>query len=112
VQVFQAQARADVAQEQERAAQLNLSSELDGAFSTTQSALAGIDLAGQNVELSEESLRVVQERYRLGLATILELQDAQITLTQAESDLVSRRFDYQLAVAAIEALLGRAVDQF
>ena len=112
VQVFQARARADVAQEQERAAQLNLSSELDGAFSTTQSALAGIDLAGQNVELSEESLRVVQERYRLGLATILELQDAQITLTQAESDLVSRRFDYQLAVAAIEALLGRAVDQF
>ena len=112
VQVFQARARADLAQEQERAVQLNLSSELDGAFSSTQSALAGIDLAGQNVELSEESLRVVQERYRLGLATILELQDAQITLTQAESDLVIRRFDYQLAVATIEALLGRSVEQF
>ena len=74
-------------------------------------ALAGVDLAEQNVDLSEESLRVVQERYRLGLATILELQDAQITLTQAEVDLVSRRFDYEVAIAAIEALLGRSLDQ-
>jgi len=110
-QVFRARAQANLAREQERAAQLNLSSELDAAYSSAQSAQAGIDLAGQNVELSEESLRVVQERYRLGLSTILELQDAQITLTQAEVDLVSRRFDYQLAVAQIEALLGRSLEQ-
>lgn len=111
-QVYRARAQQDIAVEQERAARLNLNSELDAAYSSAQAALAGIDLAEQNVDLSEESLRVVQERYRLGLATILELQDAQITLTQAEVDLVSRRFDYQLALAAIEALLGRAVDDF
>ena len=110
--VYRAKAQQDIAVQQERAARLNLSSELDAAYSTAQSAQAGIALAEQNVDLSEESLRVVQERYRLGLATILELQDAQITLTQAEVDLVSRRFDYQLALAAIEALLGRAVDDF
>ncbi|MDH3732736.1 MAG: TolC family protein [Gemmatimonadota bacterium] len=111
-QVYRARAQQDIAAQQERAARLNLSSELDAAYSTAQAAQAGIDLAQQNVGLSEESLRVVQERYRLGLATILELQDAQITLTQSEVDLVSRRFDYQLALAAIEALLGRAVDDF
>ncbi len=110
-QVFQARAQADQAHQQERAAQLNLSSELDASYSSAQSALAGIDLADQNVELSEESLRVVQERYRLGLATILELQDAQITLTQAEVDLVSRSFDYEVSLASIEALLGRSLDQ-
>jgi len=110
--VYRARAQQDVAEQQERAARLNLNSELDAAYSTAQSAQAGIDLAEQNVALSEETLRVVQERYRLGLATILELQDAQIQLTQSEVDLVSRRFDYQLALAAIEALLGRGVDQF
>ncbi len=110
--VYRAKAQQDIAEQQERAARLNLSSELDASYSTAQSAQAGIDLASQNVDLSTESLRVVQERYRLGLATILELQDAQITLTQAEVDLVSRRFDYQLALAAIEALLGQAVDNF
>ena len=110
-QVFRAQATADQARQQERAAQLNLSSLLDARYATAQSALAGVDLAAQNVELSEESLRVVQERYQLGLATILELQDAQITLTQSEVDLVSRRFDYEVAVAGIEALLGRRLDE-
>ncbi|MDX1393201.1 MAG: TolC family protein [Gemmatimonadota bacterium] len=110
--VYRARAQEDIAREQERATRLNLSSELDAAYSTAQSAQAGIDLAEQNVELSEESLRVVGERYRLGLATILELQDAQIQLTQAEVDLVSRRFDYQLALAAIEALLGQSVEDF
>lgn len=110
-QVYRAQAQADLAEQQERAARLNLNSELDAAYSSAQSAQAGIDLAVQNVALSEESLRVVQERYRLGLATILELQDAQIQLTQAEADLVQRRFDYQLALAQIEALLGRGVEE-
>ena len=110
-QVFRARAQADQARQSERAAQLNLSAALDEAFATAQSALAGVDLAMQNVELSEESLRVVQERYRLGLATILDLQDAQITLTQAEVDLVNRRFDYEVGLASIEALLGRRLDQ-
>ena len=108
-QLFRARAQADIAEEQERAARLNLNSELDAAYNNAQSAQAGIDLAEQNIALSDESLRVVQERYRLGLATILELQDAQITLTQAEVDLVQRRFDYLLALAAIEALLGQTV---
>lgn len=110
-QLFRARATADQARQEERAAQLNLSSLLDARYATAQSALAGVDLAEQTVELSEESLRIVQARYQEGLATILELQDAQITLTQAEIDLVSRRFDYENAVATIEALLGRRLDQ-
>ncbi len=108
-QVFQAQALADIARAQEKAAQLALRSDFETAYSTLQSALAGIDLAEQSVELSGESLRVEQERYRLGLATILDLQTAQIALSQSEVDLVSRRFDYQLALAQLEALLGQAL---
>lgn len=110
-QLFRARASADQARQSERAARLNLSSLLDARYATAQSALAVVDFAAQNVELSEESLRVVQERYQLGLATILELQDAQITLTQAEVDLVRGRFDYDVAVAGIEALLGRRLDE-
>ncbi len=110
-QVYRARAQADLARASERSAQLALSADLDEAYSTSQSALAGIDLAAQSVELSQESLRVEQERYRLGLSTILDLQLAQITLSQAEVDLVSRRFDYQLAVAQLESLLGQSLTQ-
>lgn len=110
-QVYQAQARADLASAQERATRLNLRSDLEAAYSSAQAAQAGIDLALQSVELSEESLRVEQERYRLGLSTILDLQTAQITLSQAEVDLVQRRFDYQLALAQLEALLGQELSE-
>lgn len=109
-QVFQAQARAELAAAQERATRLNLRSDLEAAYSSAEAAQAGIDLALQSVALSEESLRVEQERYRLGLSTILDLQAAQISLSQAEVDLVQRRFDYQLAIAQLEALLGQDLD--
>jgi outer membrane protein TolC len=58
------------------------------------------------VDLSREDLRVSQERYRLGLATILDLQSAQITLLEAEVNLIRAQFDYQLGLARLEALLG------
>jgi outer membrane protein TolC len=34
------------------------------------------------------------------------LQSAQITLRQAEVDLIQRQFDYQIGLARLEALLG------
>jgi outer membrane protein TolC len=89
-QVWQAQASVDRARSQERAAKLAVRSNLEAAYSTLQAAMAGIDLAAQSVELSTESLRVEQERYRLGLSTILDLRAAQISLSQAEVDLVHR----------------------
>ena len=64
-------------------------------------------MAEENVAFTTEDLRVTRERYRLGVATILDLQAAQIALRQAEVDLVSRRFDYRIGIARLEALLGR-----
>jgi len=105
-QLYTARARADQSRSVERAVELKLRKDLDQALGTIDAAVASIDLAAQTVELAREDLRVTQERYRLGLATILDLQAAQITLLQAEVDLIRRRFDYQLGLARLEALLG------
>jgi outer membrane protein TolC len=105
-QLYTARARADQSRSAERAVELKLRKDMDQALGTIDAAVASIDLAAQTVELAREDLRVTQERYRLGLATILDLQAAQITLLQAEVDLIRRRFDYQLGLARLEALLG------
>jgi len=105
-QLYTAQARRDQARADERAVELTLRSDLDSALGTIEAAVASIDLAQQTVELSAEDLRVTRERYRLGLATILDLQSAQITLRQAEVDLIQRRFDYRIGIARLEAILG------
>jgi outer membrane protein TolC len=105
-ELYTARAQADQSHSRERAAELALRKNMDQSWGTIEAAVATIDLAEQTVELSREDLRVSQERYRLGLATILDLQAAQITLLQAEVDLIRRRFDYQLGLARLEAILG------
>lgn len=104
--LYRAQAQRDQAIASERAAEIGLRKDIDAALGIIAAAQASIGLAEQTVELSEEDLRVTQERYRLGLATILDLQSAQITLRQAEVDLITRQFDYQIGLARLEALLG------
>ena len=79
---------------------------------TTQIALLDaarlrIEITQISVRAAEEDLRVQQERYRLGAATIVELLTSQEALSQAEVDAVNARFDYLRAKAQIEALIGR-----
>jgi outer membrane protein TolC len=79
--------------------------------------LGNLHVAEQDVELSEESvqvarenLRVITVRYRAGIATILDQLTAQEFVIQAELNLVSARFTYQVARASLEALLGRDLE--
>jgi outer membrane protein TolC len=80
----------------------------------TRAALGGVKLAQEQialaqkaVEVAAEDLRVQQERYGLGVSTFLDLLQSQTSLVEAETTLVTTRFDYQLARAQLEALAGR-----
>lgn len=72
-------------------------------------AFAQLDIFVANVAAATEDLRVQQERYRVGAATILDLLTSQAALVQAEVDLVQGRFNYLIARAQLEALIGRAL---
>ncbi len=104
--VARARAEADAARARQREAVLAIRAEVDEAYSRMESARASLELARRTVELSREDLRVTRERFRLGLANILDLQSAQITLKQAQADLVRRRFDYQIGLSRLESLVG------
>jgi outer membrane protein TolC len=72
-----------------------------------EAARVRIDISRTSVEAATEDLRVVQERYRVGAATILDVLTSQAALAQAQVDAVTARFDYLKAKAQIEALIGR-----
>jgi outer membrane protein len=55
---------------------------------------------------AEEDLRLAQQRYELGSASILELLDAQLALIQASSSLVRTKYDAAIQVANLDNLLG------
>jgi outer membrane protein TolC len=60
-----------------------------------------------SVLVARENLRVATLRYRTGAEDILNLLTAQVSLTQAESDLVSARRNTRLALATLQSLMGR-----
>jgi len=55
---------------------------------------------------AEEDFNLVSERYRLGSASILELLDAQVSVTRARVDLVSSKYNSKIQEAYLKAQLG------
>lgn len=84
-----------------------VNAQLTQYFAALQSASLRLDIAQASRTAAEEDLRVQQERYRLGAATIVEVMNSQVNLDQAEVDMVQARLDHLLAKAQIEALVGR-----
>ena len=93
-------------QERERAAAEVVAQAYQGYVTSR----AAIDLAIVGVTVSSENYRVQRVRYAEGAGTILDLLEAQVALSEAESSLVQSRYATHLARARIEALLGRRIE--
>jgi outer membrane protein TolC len=106
-QVARAQASFDVAQRQEEDVRLAARAEADAALQALRTQELAIDIGQEAVEVAEEDLRVVRERYRANVARIFDVVESQVALADAQVELVQARYDYLLALAQLEAILGR-----
>ena len=64
-------------------------------------------LARRTVASAAENLNLVQQKYNVGSATILDLIDSQVQLQRAQSDLVSALADIRIAEAAVDRVRGQ-----
>ncbi len=55
---------------------------------------------------AEEDLKLANKRYSLGAAIILEVLDAQVSVTQARTKLINTRYDALIQEVALKTLLG------
>jgi outer membrane protein len=60
-----------------------------------------------NVTQAREALRIANVRYQAGVSTIVEVTDAQVALTQAQTNQVNADYDYVVAEAAVQRSLGQ-----
>jgi outer membrane protein len=60
-----------------------------------------------SVAAAQEDVRVQQQRYNIGASTLLDLITSQAALATAEQALIQARYDYRIARAQLEALIGR-----
>ena len=79
---------------------------LTQAIAALETASAQLAISRDNVAAATEDMRVQQERYRVGAATILDLLTSQASLTQAMVNQVQTRFNYLVSRATLEALVG------
>ena len=86
-----------------------MQAELTARLAELDAARTRTEITQTSVAAATEDLRVQQERYRLGVSTIVDLLTSQEALNQAEVDVVNARFDYLRAKAQIEALIGRTL---
>lgn len=83
--------------------------ELTQQLALLATAFEQITIADDNIAAAREDLRVQNERYRVGAATILDLLTSQAALTQAEVNGIQSRFNYVIARSRLEATVGRTL---
>jgi outer membrane protein TolC len=80
--------------------------EVSKAYYEFLSARKRVELARAALSSAQESLRIVEKRYRNGVANITELLDTQTALNQARSNFVAALSAYRMAVASIYHATG------
>ena len=89
-------------QEQERA----LTRSLESLLVTLENSRQRVKLARHTIVLASEELRQARERYRVGAATLLEVSEAEVSLTRARSSEIDGMTAYLSAVADLESSTG------
>ncbi len=110
IEANNAQARANLmsAQDAYNVLQRNLAGQVHVATLTYQQALTTEALAEAAVASATESMKLTQQKYNVGSATILDLITAQVALQRAQSQLVGALAGIRVAEARIDQVRGRA----
>lgn len=107
--ILNAEAQERIAEYTYEQAKLDAVFEVKTIILTLAEAEERARVAKGTTEQGKENLRLAEERYRVGAGTILETNDAQVTLTQARADLVRALCDHRIARAALQLATGRPV---
>lgn len=104
--VVQADLKRRQAQRELSLTQRKLLAEMRSLYSEAEAARSELELLKSSAELAAESLRLTTLRYQSGEATVLEVVDAQNTLTQARNGYSDGQLRYRTALANLQTLTG------
>jgi outer membrane protein len=90
-----------------RDTQLGAQESLTQNIGALRSASQRVAVQVASVAAAEEDVRVQQQRYNIGASTLLDLITSQAALATAQQALIQARYDYRIARAQLEALIGR-----
>lgn len=104
-----AQAMARDAEHDLRAEELRLRTAVTQALDDVRSGYRSVEIEERNLELARQRLEQARQRYAVGNVSILELQDAETSLSTAERDYLNSRYAFHQALVVLEASTGRTL---
>jgi outer membrane protein TolC len=104
--VVQANLKRKQAQRELTMAQRKLQADMRELYAEAEAAHEELDLLKSSADLATESLRLTILRYQGGESTVLEVVDAQNTLTQARNAFSDGKVRARTAVANLQTLTG------
>lgn len=81
------------------------------SFMSFQEAKELLKVQDETVQQAEESLRIANLRYKNGMITSVELMDAELAFTQAQTNYSNALNDYVIAIAKLEKATASKLDQ-
>jgi len=94
--------RAQAAQERLRDIRDRISRDVRTSWLNAKTSYERLAVTQQLLDQANLALNLAQERYKLGLGSIVELSEAQLQQTQAQIANVEAGYDYRLAVAVLQ----------
>ena len=103
----EANLRAQSADQTQRVLADRISRDVRISWADAVTAFQNIDVTTQLLKQATLALDLSQGRYKLGLASIVELSQAQLNLTQAQIDNTNAQYDFQIQQAALNYQMGQ-----
>ena len=89
-----------------KARELALTADVTAAYLIVTTAEKTVALQEQNAAKARQELKLVQDRYKIGATTFVDLTEARATYERAESERINAVYDYHKAFAALESAVG------
>jgi outer membrane protein len=102
----EADAQAQAEQQYLRDLQNGIVREVRKAWLESGAAFQRLSVTRQLLGQATQALDLAQQRYKLGLSSIIELSQAQLNMTQAEITQASAKYDYETAISALNYQVG------
>jgi outer membrane protein len=105
--VEQAQVEQMKSEEQRVTLERNLKTAVHSIIGNLRQARKRLDAQEKTVETAEKGYQIVSTRFLANAATQLEVNDAEVALTQAKVNRIQALYDYLVASADLDQILGR-----
>jgi outer membrane protein len=89
-----------------KARELALTADVTAAYLTVTTAEKTVALQEQNAAKARQELKLVQDRYKIGATTFVDLTEARATYERAESERINAIYDYHKAFSVLESAVG------